>query len=289
MRITSLTGARRRGQGAVALVAALSAATAGVALTTSSADASAPSMTFTADSHGVVHYRGPSSLHAGVVRASYAQPAAGPGVEIWRLKSGYTFTMLKRDSGNFGQSQPTQAGMKRLFSHAQGYGGLGTDGHAARGRFALTRAGHYVALAIGEHGAKLVKSLTVTGQAPHASAPSAGTVTMRDGMRFGGSKVLPAKGSIKVWNRATDSPHFLVLQHVADGTTRSQVMQALQSPNPPSFMRAGSRSTGTLSPGHWQTLGYSLPAGTYVEMCFFPGPDGMPHAMMGMVRMVTLK
>lgn len=290
MRITSLAGARRRTRGAVALVVALSAGTAGVALTTSSADASASSMTFTADRHGIVHYRGPSTLHVGLVSASYTQPSAGPGVEVWRLKSGYTFKMLQKDSGNFGQSQPTKAGMKRLLSHAQGFGGLGTDGRSARGRLALTQAGHYVALSIGQHGARLVKSLTVTGRAPHLSAATAATVFMRDGARFGGAKVLPAKGRIKVWNRATDSPHFLVLQHVAAGTTRSEVMKALQSNTPPSFMRRGGRSTGTLSQGHWQTLGYSLPAGTYVEMCFFPDPKtGMPHAMMGMVRIVTLK
>jgi hypothetical protein len=32
-----------------------------------------------------------------------------------------------------------------------------------------------------------------------------------------------------------------------------------------------------------------LPAGDYAEMCFFPDlKTGMPHAMMGMVRIVHL-
>jgi len=48
--------------------------------------------------------------------------------------------------------------------------------------------------------------------------------------------------------------------------------------------------TDVLSPGQSQTLTYTLPKGTYAEMCFFPDlKTGMPHAAMGMVRIVHLK
>jgi hypothetical protein len=38
------------------------------------------------------------------------------------------------------------------------------------------------------------------------------------------------------------------------------------------------------------TVDYDLPAGQYVVMCFFPDPKmgGMPHALMGMLEMITL-
>ena len=38
------------------------------------------------------------------------------------------------------------------------------------------------------------------------------------------------------------------------------------------------------------TVDYDLPAGQYVIMCFFPDPHmgGMPHALMGMLRMIHL-
>ena len=40
-----------------------------------------------------------------------------------------------------------------------------------------------------------------------------------------------------------------------------------------------------VSPGHAMSLHLHLPAGTYAEMCFFPDPmEGIPHALMGMVR-----
>ena len=48
--------------------------------------------------------------------------------------------------------------------------------------------------------------------------------------------------------------------------------------------------TDAISPGYAQTLNYSLPAGEYVELCFFPDPKtGIPHAFMGMVKTVQLK
>ena len=48
--------------------------------------------------------------------------------------------------------------------------------------------------------------------------------------------------------------------------------------------------TGTLSPGRSMTVDYDLPAGQYVVMCFFPDPKmgGMPHSLMGMLRMIHL-
>ena len=48
--------------------------------------------------------------------------------------------------------------------------------------------------------------------------------------------------------------------------------------------------TGTLSPGRSMTVDYDLPAGQYVVMCFFPDPKmgGMPHSLMGMLKMIHL-
>jgi hypothetical protein len=100
---------------------------------------------------------------------------------------------------------------------------------------------------------------------------------------------LPAKGTITFSNTATNSPHFLVLQHVKEGTTRQQVIKALNSNGAPGFILKESLGTDVVSPGHSQTLTYTLPAGEYVEMCFFPDlQTGMPHALMGMVRVVHL-
>ena len=54
-------------------------------------------------------------------------------------------------------------------------------------------------------------------------------------------------------------------------------------------MLPGEQDSDIVSPGHAMALHLQLPAGHYALMCFFPDPQtGMPHAFMGMVRMVTL-
>jgi hypothetical protein len=84
----------------------------------------------------------------------------------------------------------------------------------------------------------------------------------------------------------------VILQQVAEGTTTDQVLEFLQSEEgpPPSWVLPASMETGTLSPGRSMTVDYDLPAGQYVVLCFFPDPEmgGMPHALMGMLRMITL-
>jgi hypothetical protein len=47
---------------------------------------------------------------------------------------------------------------------------------------------------------------------------------------------------------------------------------------------------GVISSHYGQTLHYRLPAGRYLMMCFWPSKDtGMPHAMMGMWKLVQLR
>jgi len=68
-----------------------------------------------------------------------------------------------------------------------------------------------------------------------------------------------------------------------------EALQNEQGPEPSWILPAG-METGTLSPGRSMTVDYDLPAGQYVVMCFFPDPKmgGMPHALMGMLRMIHL-
>ena len=49
--------------------------------------------------------------------------------------------------------------------------------------------------------------------------------------------------------------------------------------------------SGVVSPGHSATFRYNVPEGDYVMLCFWPDASmgGMPHAFMGMHRVITLK
>lgn len=65
---------------------------------------------------------------------------------------------------------------------------------------------------------------------------------------------------------------------------QSAMMAAMMAHGaPPSWMtHAG--GPNAVSPGATQTAVVNLQAGTYVLVCFIPGPDGVPHVEKGMMR-----
>jgi hypothetical protein len=80
------------------------------------------------------------------------------------------------------------------------------------------------------------------------------------------------------------------LQHVKAGTTRKQVINAFSGNGPGDFFLSGDAGTDVVSHAQTMNLKVHLPKGTYAMYCFFPDPKtGMPHFLMGMVKMVHLK
>ena len=117
-----------------------------------------------------------------------------------------------------------------------------------------------------------------------------GTIVAKQGPKWSGSSTLPAEGTFLFKNADKTVPHFVILQQVPEGTTTDQVLTFLQSEEgPPPFLE-GALETASISSGRKMTVDYDLPAGQYVVMCFFPDPNmgGMPHALMGMLRMIHL-
>jgi hypothetical protein len=220
---------------------------------------------------------------------------------VVRFADGYTFSDFRDDirtfGESFGQNGPSDKGLKALnhaINHTTAYGGLDApQGHVRRGTLLLDEEGTYVLYDDSHNLPRHPVRIDISGSVgPQHLPPAGGTVTAKTNRRFGGDDVLPAKGNIKFVNRSTQSPHFLALNHVKEGTTRQDVIDYFQSgaEGPPSFARKGSAGTDALSYGQKQNLHVNLPAGQYVELCFFPDPEeGMPHAFMGMIRMVHLK
>lgn len=247
-------------------------------------------VTITKTGHKVV---GAKTFKAGrvalklTVRKSYA--TAG----VIKLKSGYTLKAAEKDLfGVFGP-EPDLAGLMRFNNKTTFFGGLaGERGTVLTGTVVLPKAGKYILYDFGgPHFVKLA-TLNVTGPAVKRPAPqSDARVVAKSGARFGGSKTLPHKGTLTFKNAATDSPHFLSMQHVAKGTTREKVLKCLANPDCQfKFGREGTLDLEVLDQGKSSTVDYDLPRGTYVQMCFYPDHmTGAPHANMGMVRIVTLK
>jgi hypothetical protein len=102
----------------------------------------------------------------------------------------------------------------------------------------------------------------------------------------------PHQGTYTFKN-VSDSLHFLTMQPVKPGTTDAQIQAYFDSSptGPPSFLLNGRPTAGNdvVTPGESLQLSYNLPRGTYALLCFVADDvTGMPHAMMGMHKVVVL-
>ena len=224
-------------------------------------------------------------LRAGRVKLSVL--GRGP-VEFAMFKAGYDVADFTADVNKFGAKNDVKA-LKHALKNTTIIGGLAGGG---TGTIVFPKPGAYTPISLGEGGLVTGKTLVVDGPKRSSKTPSTdGSIIGKNGPSWGGASQLPMKGRFAFKNKA-DEPHFVVLQQVVEGTTTDQVLSYLQSGDeapPPWGLQAG-METGTLSPGHSMTVDYDLPAGQYVVMCFFPDPKmgGMPHALMGMLRMIHL-
>ncbi|QBX56540.1 hypothetical protein EXE58_14415 [Nocardioides seonyuensis] len=228
---------------------------------------------------GSLKLKGTSGLRAGRVKLTVkGQPAP---VTIMSLAKGYTLRELSTDykAANKGDMKA----LKRAVANTTWYGGLSSG---STGTVVLPRAGTYIAAVMAN---KVMGPTTFeVGAVKKSGTPSVdGTITARKGMKWGGADHLPTKGTLRFKNSDTQ-PHFLSMVQVEEGTTIDDVMDGLQSEEEPAWVLSGGAHTDVLSPGRQMTMDYDVPAGQYVLLCFFPDPKmkGMPHSMMGMVKMI---
>ena len=118
------------------------------------------------------------------------------------------------------------------------------------------------------------------------------TVWLTSADRFVSPSHLPAKGSVTFRNVA-DTIHIAEFSPVKKGTTDKEIQAYYDSGvmTPPPFALDGPTfGLDVLSAGTHATLTYDMPPGTYVMQCFVADDvTGMPHAIMGMHKVVVLK
>jgi hypothetical protein len=270
---------------------------AGLAVAPAASAAAGTTLRVAITSHGL-YVDGPTTFPAGRVNIFLDASGADAGVELMRLHRGYSFKDYRGDfkivAANLfgpGDTKTGLAALHRLINHTTALGGLyAKAGTVRHGTVLLPSAGNRYVLFDDTSAPKSAVHLTATAPAGVQTLQStSATVVAREDRRWGGSTTLPAHGNITFANHADYSPHFVSLQHVKDGTTRQQVIDSFSSQTPPSFMLPGGQDSDIVSPGHAMVLHLQVPPGRYALMCFFPDPKtGMPHAFMGMVRMVTL-
>lgn len=273
------------------LVAATTATTllaAGAALlapTAASASASLPTLTVTMTAKRISTSSG-SSVHAGRMIIKAVAVGGERDLQLVKLTPGYTLAQADKDlnavfSGNV-------AVVKRVDSKVRFLGGAAAT-PGTPGVFAETLyAGTYV---LADTSSSVRSVLHVTGTPPRRGwVAQTSTITGTRADRWSMPSTIPHAGWT-LFRDTSDEPHFIVLQQVKPGTTNKQVGDFLASGSDtaPPFALEAQAATGVISGGTQMLWHYALPRGTYVILCFWPSDEnGMPHALMGMHKVVTL-
>ncbi|PVG83381.1 hypothetical protein DDE18_08805 [Nocardioides gansuensis] len=246
------------------------------------------SVTIVTKGDRITAIRGTNGLRAGRISLTVAGRSAGT-VEVVRFAKRYSYKKFLADFGRAFGPQGNMRALKRAIRKTNFIGGFPSG---TTGTVVLPRAGKYTTFVFTDRPGR--PETFRAGRVKRSPRPDVDArIVGKPGARWGGSRHLPAKGTFELKNTAKDVPHFLVMQQVVEGTTKAQVMEALMSGDqgPPPWALPAHLETSSLSPGNSMTVNYRLPRGQYVLLCFFPDPkmDGMPHALMGMIRMVHVR
>ncbi len=81
-------------------------------------------------------------------------------------------------------------------------------------------------------------------------------------------------------------PHEFAFARIEEGKTEADVKAVIESGGEPPEWAEDIAGVPGLSPGQSITVTRTLEPGSYVFLCFFPDPEGTPHAALGHVRAV---
>lgn len=136
-------------------------------------------------------------------------------------------------------------------------------------------------------------TFTVAGE-PRAGELPATQATIRAVGPVGDNRwTFRQSGAPVKWLRfanASREIHFLDMAGVKPGTTAGDVRKAFASPAEPKFFTGRGLTVEVISPGVVIAVKGPVAPGRYLLTCFVPSEsDGMPHAVMGMWKLVTVE
>jgi hypothetical protein len=157
-------------------------------------------------------------------------------------------------------------------------------------------AGNYYVLGVQSAAMGMVAPapFTVSGERRtgtlHPTSATIRAVTTSDGGNAWVAKGLSTigKGWLKFANSAKEI-HFLDMSGVKPGTKNSTIRKALQSQDDPGFFTRTHYGVEVISPGVSVAVKGPFKPGRYFVACYVPSEtDGMPHALMGMWKLVDV-
>jgi hypothetical protein len=116
-----------------------------------------------------------------------------------------------------------------------------------------------------------------------ASAPVTITVTATDFKLDIPAKIPAGTVTLRLVNHGKEM-HQAQLVRLDQGKTLADFQQSMKHQGPPPGWVKFVGGPNGIAPGQEATSTAMLVPGQYVAVCFIPGPDGVPHAMKGMVR-----
>ena len=271
----------------VAAAAALASAVAGTALLPAQVDAAGTIPSITASVTNKAVRLSTHTVRAGRVKFRVVAPTGDHVLQLLQLHKGYTKADFGRDIGRTFRGRVHA--IRRVDRQVSWWGGAEARKNHP-GRFALTlNPGTYYLI---DQNGPAVTKLTVTGSVqPRGWIRNSSTIVGTGGDRFRAPKAIPHSGWT-VFKDISDEPHFLVLQRIKRGVTRHTITRYFKSGNQaePTWALPTSTSSGIVSGGSQILFHYNLPPGHYAILCWWPSDEtGMPHAMMGMYRLINLR
>jgi hypothetical protein len=239
-----------------------------------------------------------ATVWAGSIRFAVASTnrEVGSNVTLFQPKAGKTVNRILHDLFDEFGSDPAD-GTRELTADGTFHGLADVlVGHSAVVTENLTPGKYYlIDIANPPSGPPPVTTLTVLPAKANieqdSDLVSQTTVMATSADRFVAPRNWPHQGTYTFHN-TSDTLHFMSLSPVKTGTTDQQVQNYFDSgsQNPPPFLKAGpSIGNDVTSPGQSLQFTYNLPRGTYVALCFIADDvTGMPHAIMGMHKVVVL-
>ena len=238
----------------------------------------------------------PTTIQPGVNTFKVTSAAKqGSGFQLVKPAPGYTASEASRDIDK-GLEQGNIKALKRFEANVTLLGGMAARRHHRHPR-RRSRPGQL--LGVGHQHQRPGEVLRLHRRGCRDGQRDAGG---RDDQGKAGDDVghepasIPHKGLLTFKNAASNN-HFIEMGKLKKGYTYKDFKKWFasaqqgppQGPSPVNFdIGLGS---GVVSPGYSATFNYNLPKGDYVMLCFWPDASmgGMPHAFMGMHRVITLK
>lgn len=232
----------------------------------------------------------PSVVAPGVTTFKITTTRRSSSFQVLALAPGYTVEQAETDVEN-GLEKGRLRALKRFEANTTLLGGATASSDRA-GKLAVDLdPGTYYALDTNKTGSPWLP-FTVSGADTGATMPADATIKAIDSTTWSKRPAaIPRSGWLRFRNRA-DQFHFISLVRLMPGKTVEDFAAFLEEESgPPPVDFRFSLDTGVISPGHDMATKYRLPRGNYVLACFWPDASmgGMPHAFMGMYRLVKVR